>query len=76
MPCQRSALVEALTGRFDDHHGELARILPGQVGALLGQVGADHPDRDAHRPDRDPDRGDPAAQGVAADGVTGPARRP
>ncbi len=40
MPCQRSALVEALTGRFDDHHGELARILLGQVGALLGQVGA------------------------------------
>jgi transposase len=26
MKAKRAALVEALTGRFDDHHGELARI--------------------------------------------------
>jgi transposase len=32
------ALVEALTGRFDDHHAELARILLEQIDALTGQI--------------------------------------
>jgi transposase len=38
MKVKHPALVEALTGRFDDHHGELARILLDQVDALGGQV--------------------------------------
>jgi transposase len=35
---KRAALVEALTGRFDDHHAELARILLDHVDALGGQI--------------------------------------
>jgi transposase len=31
---KRNALIEALTGRFDDHHGELARTLLHQVDVL------------------------------------------
>ncbi|TMR25676.1 hypothetical protein ETD86_00690 [Nonomuraea turkmeniaca] len=31
------ALVEALTGRFDDHHAELARLLLDQIDTLTGQ---------------------------------------
>jgi transposase len=31
-------LVEALTGRFDDHHGELARMLLDQVDSLTAQI--------------------------------------
>lgn len=38
MKVKYPALVEALTGRFDDHHGELARILLDQVDALGRQV--------------------------------------
>jgi transposase len=37
---KRAALVEALTGRFDDHHGELARILLDQIDALNRQIEA------------------------------------
>jgi transposase len=37
---KHAALVEALTGRFDDHHGELARILLDQIDALSGQIAA------------------------------------
>jgi transposase len=32
------ALVQALTGRFDDHHGELARILLDQIDRLDTQI--------------------------------------
>jgi len=32
------ALVQALTGRFDDHHGELARILLDQIDRLDAQI--------------------------------------
>jgi transposase len=32
------ALVEALTGRFDDHHGELARMLLDQIDGLDRQI--------------------------------------
>ncbi len=35
---KRAALVEALTGRFDEHHGELARMLLDQIDALDRQV--------------------------------------
>jgi hypothetical protein len=34
----RAALVEALTGRFDDHHAELARMLLDQIDALNRKV--------------------------------------
>ena len=33
MKAKRAALIEALTGRFDDHHAELARMLLDQVDA-------------------------------------------
>jgi transposase len=39
MKAKRAALIEALTGRFDDHHAELARMLLDQVDALNAQIG-------------------------------------
>ncbi len=66
MKAKHRALVEALTGRFDDHHAELARMLLDQIDSLTGQIG------------RLTDRIDqliaaiPAAQGVDPDGTTGP----
>ncbi|RYF54293.1 MAG: IS110 family transposase, partial [Comamonadaceae bacterium] len=38
MRTKKAALVEALTGRFDDHHAELARILLDQIDALSAQI--------------------------------------
>jgi len=38
MKAKYHALVEALTGRFDDHHGELARILLDQIDSLTRQI--------------------------------------
>jgi transposase len=38
MKAKRAALVEALTGQFDDHHAELARILLDQIDTLSGQI--------------------------------------
>jgi transposase len=38
MRAKHPALVEALTGRFDAHHGELARILLDQIDALTRQI--------------------------------------
>jgi transposase len=38
MKAKHTALVEALHGRFDDHHGELARILLDQIDALTRQI--------------------------------------
>ncbi len=35
---KRAALIEALTGRFDDHHGELARILLDQIDRLDTEI--------------------------------------
>ena len=35
---KRAALVQALTGRFDDHHAELARVLPDHIDALTAQI--------------------------------------
>jgi transposase len=34
----RAALVQALTGRFDDHHAELARVLVDHIDALATQT--------------------------------------
>ena len=38
MKIKHAALVEALTGRFDEHHGELARMLLDQIDTLTGQI--------------------------------------
>jgi transposase len=38
MKNKHAALVEALTGRFDDHHAELARMLLDQIDALTRQI--------------------------------------
>lgn len=38
MRMKHTALVEALTGRFDDHHGELARMLLDSIDALNAQI--------------------------------------
>jgi transposase len=40
MKAKRSDLITALDGRFDDHHGELARLLLGQIDALTAKIGA------------------------------------
>jgi transposase len=66
MRAKHAALVQALTGRFDDHHAELARILLGQIDQLTAQV--------SHLTARMDEMiaAIPAAQGVDADGTTGP----
>jgi transposase len=38
MRVKRAALVEALTGRFDDHHAELASMLLDQIDALTAKT--------------------------------------
>jgi transposase len=38
MKAKRPALIKALDRRFDDHHGELARILLDQIDALTVQI--------------------------------------
>jgi transposase len=38
MRSKRPALKEALTGRFDDHHAELARMLLDQIDGLTAQI--------------------------------------
>lgn len=66
MKAKRAALTEALTGRFDDHHAELARMLLDQVDQLDRQV-----DRLTGRIE-ELIAAIPAARGVDADGTTGP----
>jgi transposase len=66
MRAKHDRLVEALTGRFDDHHAELARMLLDQIDALSAHI-----DKITCR------AGDlisamPGAWGVDAGGVTGP----
>jgi transposase len=39
LKAKHGALAEALAGRFDDHHAELARMLLDQIDALGGQIG-------------------------------------
>ncbi len=66
MRVKHAALVQALTGQFDAHHGELAQILLDQVDALSAQI--------EHLTARIDEliAAIPAAQGVDADGTTGP----
>ncbi len=66
MKAKRAALIEALTGRFDDHHGELARILLTQIDGLTAQI-----DQLTARIS-DLITAIPAAQGVDPGGTTGP----
>jgi transposase len=66
MKAKRAALIEALTGRFDDHHAELARMLLDQVDQLDRQAG-----RLTGRIE-ELIAAIPAARGVDADGTAGP----
>lgn len=66
MRVKHAALVEALTGRFDDHHGELARMLLDQIDALTAQIGK------LTTRIEELIAAMPAAQGIDADGSTGP----
>ena len=70
MKPKRAALIEALTGRFDDHHGELAAILLAQIDGLTAQIDA------LTARIRDLITVVPAAQGIDADGATGPMAGP
>jgi transposase len=63
---KRAALAEALHGDWQPHHGELARILLGQIDALTGQIDA------LTTRVSELIAQIPAAWGVDADGVTGP----
>jgi transposase len=66
MKAKRAALIEALTGKFDDHHAELARMLLDQIDALTAQIGT------LTTRIEQLIAAIPAAQGVDADGTTGP----
>jgi transposase len=66
MKAKRAALIEALTGRFDDHHAELARMLLDQIDALSAQIGT------LTGRIEELIGAMPAARGVNADGTTGP----
>jgi transposase len=66
MRVKHAALVEALTGRFCDHHAELARVLLDQIDALSAQIS-----RLTARIE-ELIAAIPAAQGVDAGGTTGP----
>ena len=66
MKAKHAALIEALTGRFDDHHAELARMLLNQIDHLTAQIGA------LTTWIEELITAIPAAQGVNADGTTGP----
>ncbi len=66
MKAKRAALVEALTGRFDDHHGELSAILLSQIDGLTTRI-----DQLTTRIS-ELIAAIPAAQGVNPDGTTGP----
>jgi transposase len=63
---KHAALAEALTGRFDIHHAELARMLLDQIDALGTQIGT------LTARIQQLIVAIPAAQGVDADGTTGP----
>jgi len=66
MRAKRKELAEALEGRFEDRHAELARILLDQTDALTAQIGA------LENRISELIAQIPAAQGVDADGTTGP----
>jgi transposase len=66
MKAKHDDLVEALDGMFDDHHGELARLLLDQIASLnanVAQLAARAAELTAAMP---------GAWGVDADGTTGP----
>jgi transposase len=74
MRTKHAALVEALTGRFDDHHAELVRMLLDQIDALATQIAtltthidalltAMEPQTRADQPDT------PGGAGAVADGA-------
>ena len=66
MRAKHDDLVEALTGMFDDHHGELAALLLDQIAFLdqrIAQLGARAAELAAAMPE---------AWGADADGTTGP----
>jgi transposase len=77
MKAKRAGLIEALTGRFDEHHAERARMLldqidglsvqidklTGRIEALIAAIPAACAPDDAHRPD---DRGHTGGEGTAA----------
>jgi transposase len=66
MRAKHDALVEALTGMFDSHHGELAELELDQIAFLNERIGK------LEASIRDTLAAIPAAQGVNADGTTGP----
>jgi transposase len=66
MRSKHDRLVQALTGKFDDHHAELARMLLDQIDALSAQIGK------LTTRIEELIAAIPAAQGVNADGTTGP----
>lgn len=67
MRSKHAALIEALTGRFDEHHSELARMLLDQIDTLTGKI-EQLSTRIAQLI-----AAIPAAQGADPDGTTGPA---
>jgi transposase len=66
MRAKHDALVEALTGMFDSHHGELAELELDQIAFLNKRIGK------LEASIRETLAQIPAAQGVNADGTTGP----
>jgi transposase len=66
MKARRAELIDALNGRFDEHHGELARMLLDQIDALSVQIGT------LTSRIEELTGAMPAARGVNADGTTGP----
>jgi transposase len=67
MRSKHDRLVQALTGKFDGHHAELARMLLDQIDALSAQIGK------LTTRIEELITAIPAAQGVDADGSSGPA---
>jgi transposase len=67
MKAKHDRLVAALTGKFDDHHAELARMLLDQIDALSAQIVT------LTARIEQLIAAIPAAQGIDADGTTGPA---
>jgi transposase len=63
---KRADLIEALTGRFEDHHGEIARMLLDEIDCLAGKIDQ-LTARIAGLLEEIP-----AAWGIDADGTTGP----
>ena len=68
MKVKHAALVQALTGRFGDHHGELARMLLDSYDALTAQIGT------LTSRIEELIAAIPEARGVDAGGATGPGR--